>query len=203
MNDPRSGELVALWDGVTGGKTLDAMCALEKILLRLDDKKSVSDADIAALTKWLSTYRTVSGRPQLKPMREWLIKAMSDGVIDDEEKLDLLAWGRWMKDFRADAGRRYSENAKNEITWRDHPPTGRQLEFLSELGASKSQCANLTKGTASDLIEQLLDKRDNHDSEDDRPSKRQEKKDGNGNGCLKNSLIVAVLIIVVFYFMLR
>ena len=198
MDDPRSVALNSIWDGVTGGKTLDAMRGLESLLLRIDSRGSITEGDITALSTWLATYRNVSSRPPLSPMRDWITKAMADGVIDDSERLDLLAWGRWMRDYRTSADRRQAEKTRQELAWRDHPPTDRQLAFLEELGATKSQVKNLTKGAASDLIERLLDERDGDDFDEEPPRKKASSKSG-----ARSILIVIVIFIVVFYFMLR
>lgn len=48
--------------------------------------------------------------------------------------------------------------------WRDDPASARQLSYLADLGASANQMRGITKGEASELIDELLENAPRRDS---------------------------------------
>ena len=76
--------------------------------------------------------------------------------------------GTWAAELRATLERHQplsgdallAMRARPRPSWRDDPSTARQVSFPLDLGATEAECRGLTKGEASDRIDQLLAVRD-------------------------------------------
>ena len=194
-DDPRTGEMDLLWDTESGGKTQEAIKALATLLTKIGADSVVTDDEVRELQAWKVKHRSVIGREALRPFRDWLDKVLADGEVDAEERIDLLAWCQWAK--------AWSEKRKasmpvpvprssptiQSITisrdWKTDPMSDRQRSFLHDLGASSSQMRGLTKGQASNLIDQLLEQRDSRPA---RPAV---------GGCSPVMIIAAVVVVLI------
>lgn len=52
----------------------------------------ITDGEVGALTEWLSLYSHLTHRPPFKDLADLVERIVADGVIDEEEREELLDW---------------------------------------------------------------------------------------------------------------
>ncbi len=142
-----------------GPKTRAAYEALLPLLDEVQRDGQVDDEEIAHLYAWRQRWRTVARRAPLRPFTDWLDQALADGEVSPEEVGELRGWIASLRETLAGTSQPTGDAwlaMRARPSWRDEPSTARQVSFLLDLGATEAECRGLTKGKASDRIDELL-----------------------------------------------
>lgn len=138
-------------------KTQMAFRELNDLLKTITADKRITLEEIEQLMRWRSTWATVVKRPQLKAFTEWFDNAVADGQFTTAEISDLFVW---CEEIASQAGE--DEMIENRRTapasdWRRDPVTDAQFSYLVNLGVPEPEIRQMTKGEASQRINQLVD----------------------------------------------
>lgn len=141
-------ELVALLDVITEDGQIDGV-------------------EIGLLYSWRDRWKTSLRAKKLAPFMDWLNAALADGQFDSGEVDEAIQWAHRLAERSPDDEdpqvRETFESRHPDIPfgkWRHDPATQKQYDFLIRLGADRRLIMGLTKGQASDLIDELIDQQD-------------------------------------------
>lgn len=150
-------------DTEVGPKTKTAIGDLASLLEAVQKDGRITNTEFSQLHMWKVQNKTVSRRQVLRPHTDWLNEVLADGKVDAEEITQFAARAAVLKDLYAKCVLVTKEDAMRkqgslspDAPWRSHPASERQIDFLRGLGVPTHRYNGITKGQASDLIEETL-----------------------------------------------
>lgn len=146
-------------------KTQQALHELSTILKEISADGIITKDEFMRVMQWRVRWSTVVRREEIRPFDNWFKDAIADNLITKDERDALIAWTAKIEALKIEEGEAISADCylqtprESRPTWGDDPATMKQVQFLIQLGHPESQCHGLTKGKASSLIDELLEKR--------------------------------------------